>query len=346
MQNACYQYLSTNISTSPGTYGTDLRSHYDELTDSGLIATLQGNLRVLSPPSSCTAANWTPVREQIKTELSYVQTANDWLLGPTGSQTLLTQIFTETDFDVDSVSAKLQNVSPADQIAANLAQMFIGVGMAIGGAVAGLPPVFSNVFNQVSSYIAKNGGYPANPMLAVGKVKGQLAIMYTTALDGNNDTHRQLVTDWSKLNAFAAPIVGTAPTDDQQKAMRNAGEMSYAVWLWQALSPTRWHIAVPLLSNNPAICYFKMVWGYPNPDIKYPAQNNMGCGPAWIGDKCYSTQCNAPSKEAFDFLFKECPTGQAKCPDPANGPLKINPADVFLSRNGWNLPCVGSCPLQ
>ena len=58
-QNACYQYLSTNISTSPGIYGTDLRSHYDELTDSGLIATLQGNLRVLSPPSSCTAANWT-----------------------------------------------------------------------------------------------------------------------------------------------------------------------------------------------------------------------------------------------------------------------------------------------
>jgi hypothetical protein len=31
-QNACYQYLSSNISTSPGTYGMDLRSHYDELT--------------------------------------------------------------------------------------------------------------------------------------------------------------------------------------------------------------------------------------------------------------------------------------------------------------------------
>ena len=71
-QNACYQYLSTNISTSPGTYGTDLRSHYDELTDSSIIATLQGNLRALSPPPTCTAANWTPVVGQIKTELSYV----------------------------------------------------------------------------------------------------------------------------------------------------------------------------------------------------------------------------------------------------------------------------------
>lgn len=141
-QNACYQYLSSNISTSPGTYGLDLRSHYDELTDSGIIATLQGNLRAMSPPPTCTAANWTPVVEQIRTELSYVQTANDWLLGPTGSQTLLTQIFAETDFDVDSVSAKLQNVDPSDQIAANLAQLFLGVGLAIGGAVAGLPPVF------------------------------------------------------------------------------------------------------------------------------------------------------------------------------------------------------------
>jgi len=223
-QNACYQYLSTNISTSPGTYGTDLRSHYDELTDSSIIATLQENLRALSPPSTCTAANWTPVVGQIKTELSYVQTANDWLLGPTGSQTLLTQIFAETDFDVDSVSAKLQNVDPADQIAANLTQLFLGVGLAIGGSVVGLPPVFSNVFNQVSNYIGKHGGFPSDPNLAVGEVKGKLAIMYNTALNGNNDTHDQLVTDWSQLKAFAAPIVGTAPTDEQQKAMRNAGE--------------------------------------------------------------------------------------------------------------------------
>ena len=87
--------------------------------------------------------------------------------------------------------------------------------------------------------------------------------MYTTALDGNNDTHRQLVTDWSKLNAFASPIVGTAPTDDQQKAMRNAGEMSYAVWLWQALSPTRWHIAVPLLRNNLGAAISKWCGGTP-----------------------------------------------------------------------------------
>ncbi|HPW16244.1 MAG TPA: hypothetical protein PLM97_10890 [Nitrospira sp.] len=345
-QNACYQYLSTNISTSPGTYGTDLRSHYDELTDSSIIATLQGNLRALSPPPTCTAANWTPVVGQIKTELSYVQTANDWLLGPTGSQTLLTQIFAETDFDVDSVSAKLQNVDPADQIAANLTQLFLGVGLAIGGSVVGLPPVFSNVFNQVSNYIGKHGGFPSDPNLAVGEVKGKLAIMYNTALNGNNDTHDQLVTDWSQLKAFAAPIVGTAPTDEQQKAMRNAGEMSYAMWLWQTLSPTRWHIVVPLIRNDLRGCYFQMVGGYPNPAINYPVSNNFDCGPAWIGDKCYDTQCNSPSTEAFDFLFKDCPTGQAECPDPANGPLKINPADVFLSRNGWSLPCVGTCPLQ
>ena len=345
-QNACYQYLSANISTSPGTYGKDLRSHYDELTDSGIIATLQENLRALSPPPTCIAANWTPVVEQITTELSYVQTANDWLLGSTGSQTLLTQIFAETDFDVDSVSAKLQNVDPSDQVAANLAQLFLGVGLAIGGAVAGLPPVFSNVFNQVSNYIGKHGGFPTDPNLAVGEVKGKLAIMYNTALNGNNDTHDRVVTDWSQLEAFAASIVGTAPTDEQQKAMRTAGEISYAVWLWQTLSQTRWHIVVPLIRNDLEGCYFQMVWGYPNPAINYPVSNNFGCGPAWIGDKCYDTQCNSPSTEAFDFLFKQCPPGQSECPDPANGPLEINPADVFLGRNGWSLPCVGTCPLQ
>lgn len=345
-QNACYEYLSTNISTSPGTYGKALRSHYDELTDSGIIATLQDNLRAMSPPSTCSAANWNPVVEQIRTELSYVQTANDWLLGPTGSQTLLTQIFTETDFDVDSVSAKLQNVDPSAQVAASLAQLFMGVGIAIGGSVIGLPPVFSNVFNQVGSYIGKNGGFPTNPNLAVGEVKGKLAIMFDSALDGNNDMHHQLVTDWSKLNGFAASIVGTAPTDEQQKTMRTAGEISYAVWLWQTLSLTRWHIVVPLIRNDLNGCYFQMVSGYPNPAIKHKVKQNFDCGDAWIGDLCGSTQCNAPSTEAFDFLFKPCPPGQTKCPDPAKGPLEISPDDVFLSRNGWSLPCVGTCPLE
>ena len=142
--------------------------------------------------------------------------------------------------------------------------MFLGVGLAIGGAVAGLPPVFSNVFNQVSNYIGKHGGFPSDPNLAVGEVKGKLAIMYNTALNGNNDTHHQVVTDWSQLKAFAASIVGTAPTDEQQKAMRTAGEMSYAVWLWQTLSPTRWHAVVPLIRNDLRGCYFKWL-GVPEP---------------------------------------------------------------------------------
>ena len=88
---------------------------------------------------------------------------------PRAARRLLTQIFAETDFDVDSVSAKLQNVDPADQIAANLTQLFLGVGLAIGGSVVGLPPVFSNVFNQVSNYIGKHGGFPSDPNLGSAK---------------------------------------------------------------------------------------------------------------------------------------------------------------------------------
>jgi len=342
-QNSCYQYISSNISTPPGIYGIDLRSHYDQLT--GIIATLQDVLARLSPPPTCIAANWQPVVKQIGTELSYVQTANDWILGPTSSQTLITQIFIDTGFDVDSVSEKLQNGDPSDQVAAALGQLFSGIGIAIGGAVTGgVGPAVSNIFNQVGNYVSKHGGFPTDPNMAVAEVNGALAKMYNTALDGNNDTHEQLVTDWSQLQAFAASKVGTAPTDDDIKAMRRAGEIGYAVWLWQTLSTTRWHIVVPLLRNDLYGCYFQMVSGYPNPAIDYPVSNNYNCGSAWIGDSCGSTQCNPPSQVAFDFLFTRCP-GETDCRDPVNGPLAINPADVFLGNNGWSLPCVGTCPL-
>ena len=42
------------------------------------------------------------------------------------------------------------------------------------------------------------------------------------------------------------------------------------------------------------------------------------------------TQCNAPSTEAFDFLFKECPTGQASAPTLRMDPSRSIPQTCSL----------------
>lgn len=49
--------------------------------------------------------------------------------------------------------------------------------------------------------------------------------MYNAALDAANDTHEALVGDWSRLQAFAAPTGGLAPSDDDLKQAGRAGEL-------------------------------------------------------------------------------------------------------------------------
>ncbi|MFL6353570.1 MAG: FG-GAP repeat domain-containing protein [Bryobacteraceae bacterium] len=221
VQLTYYQYISTQLG-----YGSDIRTDYDELGQ-GVIGGVISNLKGLSPPTGVvpTDPNWVAVETQILTELTYVETANNWILGDRGTQTLTTQIFTEVGLNADSVASKLSNVSQSSVIAANLFSLLTKIVQGVA-AVAGVPSAsgIASLLGTIFAEVHGNGQAP-NLSIAVGQVKGQLATMYSDALNANNDTHDALVINWPQLQAFAASKVGTVPTDDDLKAMRLAGEL-------------------------------------------------------------------------------------------------------------------------
>jgi hypothetical protein len=210
----------------------------------------------------------------------------------------------------------------------------------------------ASLFSTVFTAVANQGGAP-NLSLAVDQVQGKLATAYSEALNANNTTHEALVTNWSQLSAFAAGKVGTVPTDDDLEQMRSAGEVPYAIWLIQTISPAAWWIVIPYPEVlQPENCDNTVpenypVSSYPNIDT-YPVGNNSGCGTAWFGASCGFFGCSTPAGSAFEFVFDgDCKVGGPPCPDPVNGPFGLSSIDAFLSQNGWNLPCFGEdCPLS
>ena len=85
-----YAFISAKLG-----YGTDIRTSYDSLGDSDVgnaLTTLNG----LNAPDNVSPTDWANVKDQITTELKYIETANDWILGNRGSQSVTTQIFTAT----------------------------------------------------------------------------------------------------------------------------------------------------------------------------------------------------------------------------------------------------------
>jgi hypothetical protein len=343
VQNTYYQYISTKLGYAP-----DIRAEYDQLS-SDTIAGLLINLQNLAPPSGVLPSdpNWHAVENQILTELEYVETANDWVLGVRGSQTLVTQIFTEVGLDVGSVVAKLSDVDNSVNVAANLLSLLTKIAGGIA-ALAGVPvaPGVATLLSIVFSEVASNGAAPSLS-IEVPKIQAKLAVMYNAALNANNNTHEALVTNWSQLQAFAASKVGKVPSDDDLKQMRLAGELSYATWLSQAISPAAWQIIPPYLNDGrPVVCVDTVPGDYPDPNVTYPLSGP--CSPAWIGAACGYFSCDTPSNVAFTFLFTgRCQSG-VDCPDPVNGPLLLSSDDAFLGRNGWDLTCwtQTNCPLS
>ncbi len=336
VQNTYYQYISSKLG-----YGSDIRADYDELV--GQTGTVLSDLKGLAPPTGVlpSDANWQAVTAQIITELKYVKAADDWILGPQGSQPLTRDIFTFAGLDADSVASKL-SAGQSSTIAANLFSLLVtiarGVTAAVGVPVApGIGLLLSTVFSEVHG----NGQAP-NLSIAVGAVKGQLATMFTHAENANNDVHDALVSNWSQLQAFAASKVGIVPSDPYVVEMRRTGALGYASWLWETISPAVWHINIPYYDvhkiNN--TCEYVKQYDYP-PDGPTYAFNSGGCGPAWIGVDCGYFSCDSVTEAAVVVPFGgSCPPG-VDCRDPVNGPLLLNSNDMFLGQNGWNLPCFG-----
>ncbi len=252
------------------------------------------------------------------------------------------------------VAGYLSNVNDSTAVTANLGSLLLRIAASVA-QLAGVPdaPAIANLLSIAFAEVASHGNAPNNLQAQLVDVKAKLDTIRKDAYQSAQDHHDALVTNWSQLAAFAANK-RNAPTDPEVDAMIRVGELTYAVWLWQTLSPAAWSIVVPnLISEGKfSTCEYQMDSNYPNPgiNISYPVSNNACCGNAWIGASCGITYCDDPSAQAFQVLFGTC-SGGGDCRDPINGPLIIDSSgvdDVFLGQNGWNLPCWtgGQCPLQ
>ena len=225
------------------------------------------------------------VVNQIRTELTYVQTANDWILGVRGSQAINNEIFNVIGPDADVVAGYLSNVNDSTAVTANLFIVVVRIAASVA-QLAGIPdaPAIANLLSIAFAEVAANGNAPNNLQAKLTAVKAQLDTIRTDAYRAAQDHHDALVTDWSQLAAFAP----TRAADPEVDAMIKAGELSYAIWLWQTLSPAAWFIVIPQFTGGRfPQCEGQMDGGYPNPAISYPVSNLAGCGPdagnAWIG---------------------------------------------------------------
>ena len=337
-QSTYYAYISKNLG-----YGSDIRASYDTLGDSDIENALN-TLNSLQPPDNTSPMDWGTVKNQITTELKYVETANDWIFGDHGSAAVLQQIFTATSLNVEAVASVLTNIDTSSTVGAEIADLLLRIIQGVG-ALSGVPAA-----SGIASLLAtmgtalENEGKAPNLTIAIGQIDGQLETMYNAAMDAANTTHAGLVTNWPQLQAFAQSRVGHVPSDDDVIAIRWAGDVQYAEWIWRTITPAVWVRVTPTPEGGIAPGCFNAQLpgsGYPAPVWYYNGSGS--CGPAWIGMTCgYFSGCYVPPTAALTEAFGKCAsTAENRCPDPVNGPFDFPPADVYQSQNGWNLPCTG-----
>ena len=148
VQSTYYKYLSPQL----GPYGTDIRADYDEIPSDDIPTILDTKLPNAAPPKgvSPTDPAWLAVKTQIGTELSYVQVATDWVLGPESTRVLIQQIFMDTGLNANAVAAKLSDVSQSDKIAAALFSLLTKIAQGVA-STAGVPvaPGIASLLNTL-----------------------------------------------------------------------------------------------------------------------------------------------------------------------------------------------------
>ena len=331
-----YAYLSNNTN---GNYGSNIRAHYDEI-DSVIAQTDIGKINGLAPPPGVSPvdANWKNVKNQIITELTYVGTTYDWIMGGSGSRRLINESFTTSGFDVAGVAAMLTNVDQSHTINAGLASLLARIAAGVAGIV-GVPvaPGIGNLLGAIFSLIQSEDA-PPNLQIKVGEVQQHLTEMYTAALNANDKTKTALVSNWTQLQAFAQSKVGLVPGGDDLRHMLSASQLEYVKWIWVSITPAVWTRVVPEFDGNNG-CLGGQPNDYVDPAPTYYVASAF-CN-AWIGTACGFGGCSAPAHSVVVQTWGTCPQGQSSCPDPLRGPFGFSPVDPFTNKGGWDLPCIG-----
>jgi hypothetical protein len=292
------------------------------------------------PPPGVAAADFETVRQQLQTELAYVQFANTWF---GNLRTFLTELFDEDQMSVDLVADYLTlPVDSTADVVLNVLELLaafvagfldvvaaiategtaLAANAAIGEAIAGL------VSTALSAAVAGIGS-GAGVQLQVAQVQGELLQTRERALKGNDLTQAVYLSHWPLLQALGQPIAALQVTWPlgQADAWAAGGRRGYERYLWQTLAPVIWGVtySTHLGGGYPS--------GYPSEyGIDWGIEPDCGTGDTgyvWVYVGHYD---DGPDPAALSRLFDQPAKGDF------SGPLGVSKHAVLFGYDGWNLP--------
>jgi FG-GAP-like repeat len=303
----------------------DIRRQYTNTllaSDWGTFASELVNIKGKTLPG-VTDSDFETVRQQLHTELRYVDDAYAWF---GNIEMFLTELFDEDKMSVDIVAGYLE-LSPTSD--ASVILEYLSLATEALAALAGLFEVMPELVAQLATVAssafaigsAASGG-DATLQTRVVDLQQQLLHNRDLALTSNGLIQTAYLQHWPLLQKLGEPIESLRlqwpPALTERMATQ--GRRGYELSLWKTLAPA-------------AGWYVDGHWDEPNEKYKFHYTDASRCPDGdWLFMQCgYWTD---PDPARMDRLFAPPTTGPAGDP---SGPLGASFEDAVLSRNGWNL---------
>jgi FG-GAP-like repeat len=321
---------STWPSVDPAEPQCDIRGQYNNtlLTPqwpnfAKAVAGLEGK----TPPAGVSASDFETVRQQLYTELIYVNNVNIWFdkIGK-----FLNDLFAEDKMSVHIVAGYLELSTASDtEVILNwlsLAAYALSDLVALAASIVDNTEaeIIGEVVSLTATAFAMGATATGSDTLAVQvlHLETQLLHSHSQALSNNAAIQTAYLQHWPLLQKLGEPIENLTlewPAGFAERLARQ-GRRGYELWLWQTLTPAAgWYVD----------------GHYDKPDEKYTYHytNAKHCPDGdWLFMQ-HDTWTDPPSA-SMDLVFGTPTTGPDGDP---SGPLGASFEDAVLSRNGWNL---------
>jgi hypothetical protein len=300
----------------------DVRAQYPAAAQDQL-AIWKEEVVAMTRPRNVSRAAWQRVQTQISIELEYAQLVQDWFDDYQAG--LIADLYLLESMD-DTAEILQFDTSQATQLEAAIINVFAGIVRGVG-ALGG--PAGSLAGGLLAAGISAGASVATNEEFShfegsYLQLRAELEGAFQDADTGNEISKQEIMGDYGLLAAVGELIdaaVWTRLDADQREMAVAAALHGYSTWIWQTITPGIWGS-------------FPCGFGFSDCDFNAPD------GTDWmlvISDEVFTTRVPLALRlQLFEPTSADCQTTW----DPATCNLGVPRGDVFMSRNGWFIPCL------
>ncbi len=345
----CAAYNAINQANAAALNGGDLRASYADLGVDLNDLAVPG----MRPPG-VTSAAWAVVAPQITDEIRMARKVRTWHLGPQGMSAVIATGFSTQAESVNAISTYFPQTvgqSTTGEIFPWIAAVAVVVGVAaqgetiIGDAVSsGITAIFTFVTNETQ----QEGN--TKLILEKDKIEGRIAKLTQQATDANNFNATHVPREWGLMQ-----VVADSPLPAEREPWQAMWRQS-DIYFWQTFAKDYWDVSycdgpVPVVLSAEIPCStlvfdtklaftqfpMKGAWQRNTSEAYWISTSNAVVQPQQFRE---ATQGNPPAHRVmFDTPPRACrPPLNANTSYTTGCKLGLDPADVYLGRNGWDLP--------